>query len=181
VTDAAGQPVPGAQLAVSRDFRGGFPSQDLGSVTTDAAGRFSYRLPSGPSALVRFTFAGTDVLAPSESDVRTLVKAAVRVRAKQRHKHNRAKAIFRISGVLAGTPLPSHGKTVLIQVRKGTSWRTIKHLTATPRGRYATRFTMRLARVAKRLKVRTVVPRQASYPYEKGISTAITLHIPSKP
>jgi hypothetical protein len=179
LTNDAGQPLADMQLTVSREFRGGFPSEDLGSVTTDATGQFTYTLPAGPSALVRFQFAGTDVLAPSESDVRTLVKAAVTLKAKKLRVRRTAK-IFRLTGVLLGTPLPVDGKTVRIQVRKGKTWRTVKTLRTNADGAYATKIKVKRRAHAKRLTVRTLVPRDRTYPYEKGTSTTRILRIPAR-
>jgi hypothetical protein len=180
LTDAAGQPVAGQQVAVSREFRGGFPPEDLGSVTTDATGTFTYTLPQGPSALVRFVFAGTDVLGPSEADIQTLVGAPVTLKATAKHRHNRRKASYRLTGLLAGTPLPATGKTVLIQVRKAKTWHTIKRLHTTAAGTYTTKLTITLRRRARHLKVRAVAPLEQSYPYQKGTSTTLTLHIRAK-
>ena len=180
LTNATGQPVANTELTVSRELRGGFPSEDLSSVTTDVDGKFSYTLPAGPSALVRFQFAGSDVLAPSEADVQTLVKAAVSLRAKRTHKRNRLRAIFRLSGALAGKPLPTGGKSVAIQMRKGSRWSTIKQIRTSPSGQYASTLKIRLHRLPKHLKLRTVASREETYSYEKGTSKIMTLRIPSK-
>ena len=179
LTDSTGAPLANTELSVSRKFRGGFPGEVLAPVTTDAAGKFSYLLPAGPSALVEFAFAGTDDIDPTTAQVQTLVNAKVTLVAKKARIKPRAK-IYRLTGVLAGKPLPTHGKTVLIQVLHGKTWHTIKHLRSNARGVYTTRYKIRRGNHATRLTVRTVVPRDATYPYQKGTSLTRLLRTPPR-
>ena len=112
--------------------------------------------------------------------MQTLVKAVATLKAIRKHKRNRRAAIFRLSGSLAGTPLPADGKAVVIQLRKGSHWRAIKRIRTSPTGHYASKLKIKLRRLPKHLKLRTVVPREESYSYEKGISKIATLRIPPK-
>jgi hypothetical protein len=98
------------------------------------------------------------------------------LKATTRHLTRTAQT-FRLTGTLAGHPLPAHGKTLRIQVRKGKSWHTLKRIRTNPQGSYTTTLKIRRRNHAKRLTIRTLIPQDRTYPYQRGTSPTHLLRI----
>ena len=102
-----GQPVPGVEIQVfsgSATDRG----QLIGAVTTDAAGRFTYRALADATRTLRFAYSGTPVMLPVESQVNLLTSAASTIRATPRRLTNGQSVRF--SGKLRALPAPGCGQ-----------------------------------------------------------------------
>ncbi|MGH3262468.1 MAG: hypothetical protein ACRDNS_10760, partial [Trebonia sp.] len=105
-----GSPIAGQTITISQQASG-WSEQPAGTVTTDAQGQFSYRLPAGASRAFTFAYAGTKMLRSSDAttDVAVVGHSTIDVA-----RHARAGHRLRISGRLAGGYVPSGG--VLVQL-----------------------------------------------------------------
>ena len=104
------------------------------------------------------------------------VPAAATLRASRRNVRNGQGVVF--SGRLRGLPLPRAGKLVVVQAFYRRAWRTFAVTRADARGRFrqSYRFQATVGRVAYRF--RAVIEREASYPYEAGVSPVVTVVAP---
>jgi hypothetical protein len=169
-----GAPVPsGAVCVASRDARVGAEMRARASLKTDADGRFSYRLPSGPARRVYFVHrvSGGAVVA----SVMVRVPARVRLRASDRHLRNGQRLI--LSGSLVGRPLPRNGVLVELQARRPAGWQTFATARSGRAGRFrfAYRFTRTLG--VQTYALRALVRRQSQYAYSTGASRPVRVRV----
>jgi hypothetical protein len=164
-----GEPIPEASLRVFvRDrARGGYRLTQV--VTSNAKGRFRFRVRAASSRLVRLSYC-----APGGGAVRHLrlaVSASSEIRARPRVLRN-GEAML-LSGRLKGSHVPAAGKLIEIQAFFRGRWRTISSVRSNRRGewRFRYRFDGTQGRVAYRF--RAFLPREAGYPYEPGRSRPV--------
>jgi hypothetical protein len=167
----AGRPVSGAPIAVSAEPRTG-GARHVTTLRTAGDGGFAYAAPSGPSRTLRFAFAGDELLLPTRADVALRVPAGATLHANRRSVRNGRGVAF--SGRLLARPA-FPGKLVVLQAHYRGAWRTFAVTRADARGRYrqSYRFQATVGRVAYRFRV--LVPREASYPYESGVTPVVTV------
>ncbi len=170
-----GRPVGGAVLDVFERPRTEAAWGRTGAVRSDGAGRFSYRLAAGSSRHVRFAYDGDDLLLPAGFEARILVPAAGTLKVNHRRVRNGRGVVF--TGRLRGAPVPRAGRTVDLQAHYRGAWRTF----ATPRtdARGAWRQTYRFGATRGRIvyRFRAVIKRDASYPYEQGVSPEVRVTV----
>lgn len=170
---ADGLPIGAAALVVEEEPRSGGGFRAVRELRTDRLGRFAYAVPGGPSRTIRFRYAGSQVIRPSLGEVRVLVPARTTIAVDRRALRNGE--TVRFSGRLQGGFVPEGGKLVDLQAFYRGRWRTF----ATPRtdagGAWAHdyRFEATVGRVAYRFRAR--VRREAAYPFELGVSRAVTV------
>jgi hypothetical protein len=143
---------------------------------TDAAGRFSYRVPSGPSRTLRFAAIVPGQLAYACSKPLTVnVKARVTLAASQRSVRPGTRVRFR--GRLRGGYVPRAGKLVELQAHERGHWRSIRTVRSNARGvfGYTYRFSSRARGV--RFPIRAVVRPDAGYPWALGTSRRIAVRV----
>ena len=167
----------GAELRlISRVSRRGDGSKPVGApVRAGADGRYSLRVPKGPSRSLRVGWrrAGEPDFACS----RTL---SLRVRARVSLSGPRAipaalpRARFR--GRLTGGYVPRRGKLVLLQGRQpGRNWRTFRAVRTNRKGRFSTRY--RFSGAPGRFRVRARVPSEAVYPFGPASSRVVRVAV----
>jgi hypothetical protein len=175
LTTRAGQPVGGAAVCVGeRADAANARLAARASVVTDPRGRFSYRVPAGPSRRIRFAHRAASGAVVARS-VRLRVRAPVRLRASRRSLRNGQRLLLR--GTLPGRPRPRGGVLVELQAWRTGRWQTFATTEAGPRGRFSRgyRFTRTVGRQTYRLRAR--VPHQPAYPYAAGASRAIAVTV----
>jgi hypothetical protein len=173
---SAGQPVAGAAVAVvSRVRRPGAPLVTLATVTTDRHGRFSARIPAGPSRTVGLRFAGREQALAASRGVAIRVPAASTIRASRRSLGGPGRVRF--SGRLrtGGQRIPDRGLVVILQGREQGRWRTFADTRTNRRGAWRTSYRFRGNPGS--YPVRARIRRQAGYPYELGYSGAVTVRV----
>ena len=145
------------------------------TLRTDASGRDDVRLPRGPSRKLRFSFAGDALLLPARGS--TSVRTRARVRFAATPATVPAGGLVRFSGRLLGGHVPRAGKLVELQARVGRGWRTFATVRSDRRGRI--RHTRRFATTSagSTFWIRLRVPRERSYPFETGASSAVTVRV----
>jgi len=179
--NAAGEPIGDAQVdvIVHRYVRGA-EGEIAGAVRTDAAGRFRFVLPPGPSRIVTF---GYRVRLSDRSYDRTAsttveVVAPVSLTASRSYVRNGAAVRFR--GAVKGAP-PGSRKTGRLEVRVGRSWRSVRAVRLDERGRFATRYRFERTMRTQRYAFRVRVPRDPSWPFADSASAPVTVTVLRRP
>ncbi len=136
------------------------------SVTTDPAGRFRAELPAGPSRSVEASYDG-DLrrLGADSGSARLRVRGKVTLLATRRVSAG-ARATFSGRVRAAGARF-SGGKSVEVQVRVGSRWKTVGRSIRTDRkGRYELRYRfVAIYTRPVRYRFRAVVLRERGWPY----------------
>ena len=168
----AGRPVAGAAVLVDAEPRTGGGRQRVATLRTGGDGAFGYRAPAGPSRTLHFAYAGDEVLAPAGARVTLRIPAAATLHPNRRTVRNGRSVTF--SGRLRARPLAA-GKLVTLQAFYRRAWRTFAVTRADARGsfRQAYRFQATVGRVVYRFRAR--IEREASYPYEAGVTPVVTV------
>jgi hypothetical protein len=173
LTMPGGNPLAGADIEVWQQVKlGGAEWQRISQVRTTRTGRFRFKALKGPSRTLRFRYPGTTTIRARSAEVQLRVRAVTSLRVNRSHVVNGEEARFH--GRLRGRQSTEAGKLLYLQVFTRGRWSTF----ATPRadrnsGRwsYAYRFTGTRGRV--RYRFRALVPREASFPYETGVSHSV--------
>jgi hypothetical protein len=178
VTDAAGAPVPGATVVVlSRVRRSGARTRaGRTPIVTGADGRFVYRIPKGPSRLLRFGWRSSTAssLLTCSAALHVNVRAPVGLSVSPRvvSPHGR----IRLSGRLRGGYVPARGRVLDLQALVRGSWRPFETVRTSGRGRFSAtyRFTSG-ERGTFRIRVR--VRPSSDYPFTLGYSRAVRVRV----
>ncbi|MGH9026469.1 MAG: hypothetical protein ACRDWD_10215, partial [Acidimicrobiia bacterium] len=178
LTTPDGVPLANAEVCVAaRNEAKRASLRQLKSVTTNDKGRFSFRLPRGPSRrvyLVSRTPAGS-----ASASLRIRVKAPVRLRASRRHLRNGER--IELSGTL-GKPVPRRGVLVELQSHRSTGWQTFgttrsRRKGKGSRGKFRFPYTFTETSGVQRYQFRARVPRQSTYPYAPGGSKPVKVTV----
>lgn len=174
--DAAGQPLVGKPVTVDEDFgEGALIDHRVRTVITDAAGRWSSKLPAGPTRSVTATYDGdrrylsTDVRAG-----RLSVRTGAKLGLSRRHVAEGRTTTFTGRVERLGARIPDRGKLVQLQYRDPSSgrWFTVRNPFRTKSdGRFRFKYgfgTHYVTDVAIRFRLK--VPSEQSWPY-RGTQT----------
>jgi hypothetical protein len=173
-----GLPIMGAQVEVlATPANSGAKALAMTAVKTDAAGRFSLRLPSAVSSrTLRFAYR-THVGDATAAATRSLT-LAVRAGVSMKISPHTASVGHRItfSGRLLGTPIPRGGKQLVLEARSGGgSWIQFHVIRTDSHGRLRATYRFRLPGPAVyQFRVHSEV--EADYPYASGDSNTVTVH-----
>jgi len=178
--NASGAPVPGAPVRILETLGHGPGSRvRTATVGTDSAGRFSIRLPAGPSRQISASFAGTRTLTRAATgSLRLGVRSRVRLHVSAATARVGGRPIV-FSGRVAAGPgeMPAGGKALSLQFRlPGIPWTEFRTLRTDAMGRfrYAYRFSDDDSRGA-RFQFRASAPAQSDWPYEPGSSGPVAV------
>jgi hypothetical protein len=175
VETADGRPIALAAIAVSEEPRAGSAARRLETLQSDTRGRFSLRVPRGPSRTIRFHYGGTPLIKPATEEIAVLVPARTTIAVNKRYVPNGRSVRF--SGRLTGAPIPEGGKLIDLQAFFRRRWRTF----ATPRsdsaGRWWFIYRFEATRGLVRYRFRARIRREAAYPYELGRSRVVTVTV----
>jgi hypothetical protein len=175
LVDAAGAPIAGAAVALTvHESRDDATDADGGTVTTGADGTFSVALPAGPSRRVTAGYRAAPTDTPATASVVLAVRAGVVLHATPRALHTGQR--LRLSGTLRGRPLPTAGKVVELQVRRGGRWLTFADVRAHGDG-FSYRYRFSKVKTVRRLRFRALVPAFGTYPYARGASRSVGVTI----
>jgi hypothetical protein len=148
---AGGEPLAGAPVAVTSRVAGA-GALSLPPSTTDAAGRFTFTVASGPSRTITFAAHG----ATARVTVRVIPRVTLRASTRR--------GVVTLSGRVSGAP-PGVRKRVELQARAGRRWRPFASTRLARRGgtfRYRTRTSARA--------FRAVVRAERGWPFLTGAS-----------
>ena len=150
--------------------------EPVGRVTSSKTGRFAFRVPSGPSRLLRFRYAGTPTIRGRTTDVRLRVRAVTSLRPNRRSVVNGEDVVFR--GRLKGRPLSPTSKLVQLQAYTRGRWATFANPRANPvTGLWSFRYRFSATRGRVVYRIRAVIPRESSYPFETGRTRAVRVRV----
>ena len=143
--------------------------QQVANPITRRDGRFSARLPKGPSRRVRVTYCGRD--GGHYRDLRLRAKPSVGLRANRRRVRNGRSVVF--TGRVRSRPIPTGGKLVELQAFFRGRWRTFQTLHTKRRGTFRFRYWFGGTQGTVRYRFRAVAPREGGYPYTTGSSRRV--------
>jgi hypothetical protein len=171
-----GETSPGAQVRVfSTIARAGAPER-LGRtpLVADATGKFTYKVPAGPSRSLRFAVQSGPAYSCSKAlnvavKARTTLKASPRtIRPGQR---------VRFSGKLKGGYVPKGGKLIELQAHERGRWRSITTLRTNSKGAFSYRYRFSFRAAGTTFPVRVRIRRDASYPFALGTSSRVRVRV----
>jgi hypothetical protein len=142
---------------------------------TDRRGRFSIRVPPGPSRTYRLVFNGAGGALGIARRVSVRVPASSTIHASRTRVSGRTRVRFRGRMRTRGERLPGRGLVLVLQGREKGRWRTFEDTRTNRKGRWQASYTFsgRPGRYPIRVRVR----RQSSYPFELGYSRALTVRV----
>jgi hypothetical protein len=138
--DHTGAPITGAQVKLFEQAHdAGAPMQEAGTVSTDATGAWEFKVPDGPSRLLRVAYFShlKDSTPAAQLDYHERVYAAVAMHARRGVRLGEP-VVFR--GQLVGGWIPYAGEEVQIEIFYDGRWRTIEVLHTDAHGRFAYRY-----------------------------------------
>lgn len=171
-------PLAGAPVRVlERLDPGAHPATRESTLRTDAAGRFSFRTPRGPSRTIELAYPGSRTLARSAAPaLRLRVGGRVGLRTSSATAAVGGRPlVFRGRVLDSAGAIPKDGMPVRLQFRLGRSpWSAFRTIQTDGRGRfrYAYRFSDDDSRGA-RFQFRAYVPAQDDWPYEPAGSRPV--------
>ena len=177
LADDAGDPVSGATLCVKAQTLGlDSRAFGVGTVKTDAQGRYSYQVPPGPNReiVIGYRHDARQVA----RDVRYYAHAQPTLRRAPRKLTNGKRV--RLWGSLPGPN--AGGRVVVLQANVPGSkrWLTFRRATTDPNGAFRSRY--RFSSTTRRItyRFRAVVPNQAGYPWLEGSSAPVKVRVRPK-
>jgi len=174
LTTASGTPIGAAQISVvaTPDYTGA-KAAAMANALTDPGGRFTLRLPAGVSSrTLRFAYSDRLNAAPVTTRTLTLnVRAGVALNIAPRTAS--IGRSIRFSGRLRGGPIPSGGKSLVLEARSpGGAWLEFDVIRSDARGRYHANYRFKFPGPA-RYQFRVLCEAEADYPFATGGSNVV--------
>ena len=145
-------------------------------LTTDAAGRFAYRVPAGPSRTLRFAYRrASEATFRCSKPLRVNVRARVTLSASPRTVSSGSRVRF--SGRLGGGHVPRNGKVVELQAFERGRWRTFRTVRSSSKGVFGYRYRFSFRASGTTFPVRARVRSDASYPWALGTSASVRVRV----
>ena len=145
-------------------------------LVTDAEGRFTYRVPAGPSRTLRFAYrSAADPLYACSKAVTIQVRAPVTLRATPRAIRPGQRVRFR--GRLRGGYVPAEGKLVELQAFERNRWRNLRNVRTNARGEFSYRYRFSFRASGVTFPVRVRVRPDAGYPWAVGTSNRVRVRV----
>jgi hypothetical protein len=147
----------------------------LAHTTTNAQGRWTFRVPRGPSRTltVGYRARANDSAYAARVSVREQVAAGVVLHAP---RHTVAGRLFDFEGMLHGGYVPKRGVYVSLEIYYAGTWREIALLHVNQRGSFG--YGYKFAAIGSATyRFRARVPPQPDYPFRGGASPAVGIHL----
>jgi hypothetical protein len=176
LTGPGGAPITGATIDVlaTAAYEGAAPAQ-LPGAQTDAAGRFSLRLPRGVSSrTLCLSYRPPGGATPASRALQLRVRAGVALGVSP-HTTSVGHQIF-FSGRLLGGPVPPSGKQLVLEARSaGGAWIEFNVVRTGARGRFHASYRFRFPGPAD-YQFRAVSEPESDYPFAAGASNVVGVH-----
>ncbi len=172
LSNDAGEPVPGATLCVKMQTLGiAAQAADVGTVQTDASGRYSYSVPPGPDREVQIGYRHDAHQIAREVRYYAHVRPSLKLGPPALRNGQRVHLWGRLPGPRAGR------RVVIIQANVPGSprWITFRKATTSGRGSFVASYRFNSTTRRTRYRFRALVPRQAGYPWVEGHSRAVAV------
>jgi hypothetical protein len=167
LSDQSGAPVVGATLCVREaTLAPGGELADIGTVKTNASGRYRYTVAPGPSRDVQVAYRYNRH--QLQRDLRYYAKVAPSLKLSRKRVTNGARI-----GLFGTIPGPrNHDRIVVLQARyPGTHvWRTFQKARTNTKGQFLAHYRFTATFVTAQYWMRAVVPAQNGYPFLSGHS-----------
>jgi hypothetical protein len=140
LVDHTGAPIKGAEVQLLyQASNAGAAIRKLASVATDQSGVWAFKVPGGPSRLLRVAYYShlKDSTPAAQLDYHERVSAAVSLQAPSYVRTGRPVVFY---GRLAGGYVPRQGEPVQMEILYAGRWRTIEVLSTDRHGRWAYRY-----------------------------------------
>lgn len=153
--------------------------QLVGTATTDADGRFSYKVEARASQGFRFVYPGTATILPVEDTATLLVKGTSTFSVKPKHVLNGKSVTFK--GQVKGRPLPEAGKLLELQVRFTSGWQTFRTVRTETDGTWSIPYLFDRICGEAEFDFRAHIAGEAGWPLETGNSRTLTVRVKGRP
>jgi hypothetical protein len=177
LTTSAGAPVRGATLLVEERVIGVTSrTRPLAGVTTDAKGRFTYRLARGASRSLRFTYTAFpgDAGPVASAEVSVHVRAGVSLRASPARVRNGSVLTFR--GRVLGERGTRRAVVTIYALSSGPRKRIpVETFRAAASGKFAYRYRFRSIPGPVTYRFEARVLKQTGFPYVEGASRPVAV------
>ena len=176
LTLAANRSLAGQTIvATSTVRRRGAPSLPAGGAVTNRRGRFSIKVPAGPSRTYRLAFNGAPGAFATDRSISVRVPASTTIRASRTRLSGAGRVRF--SGRLRtrGARIPTRGLVVVLQGRSVGKWRTFADTRTNRKGRWRASYVFRGQRGSYPIRVR--IRKQAGFPFDLGYSRRLTVRV----
>jgi hypothetical protein len=172
--EAGGPAIPNQDVVVREYFgEGALIRERVTTVQTDARGRWTSKLPAGPSRRVTAHYAGTQRFLPEASlGGRLAVRTKASLRTSRSRVSEGGRVVFRGKLGRLGARIPSGGKLLELQVKQDTrTYQTVgQGFRSSPSGRYKVPYRFgRFYQYDVRFKFRVKVAREADWPYKAPV------------
>jgi hypothetical protein len=127
------------------------------------------------SRTLRFAYAGSPLILPTQAEVNLRVPAASSLRVSRRRVLNGQAVTF--GGRVKSLPTPPGGKLVELQVRLSRRWQTFRTTRTDDAGRWSIRYRFKRTRGIQHFRFRARLPREAAYPFQAGSSRSLTVRV----
>lgn len=172
-----GTPIAGANVEVlATPAYGGARPAAIGSVRTDASGRFSFRVPAVSSRTVRLVYRAHvgDATPAVTRALRLAVRAGITLSVSP-HTTG-VDGTIRFGGRLRGGPVPSSGKQLVLEARSpGSPWIEFDVVRSDARGRYRASYRFKFPGPAD-YTFRARSEPESDYPFAAGASNVVAVH-----
>jgi hypothetical protein len=178
LTTTDGAPVAHQPIHVMSTLRRtGATAEPLTSVVTDAAGRFRFTVPAGPSRKLAIGYAGSTGVLQRSREVRLHTRASSTIRAATESIRGAGRVRFSGRLRLLGTALPPGGKIVVLEALQSGRWTTVRATRAGgPNASWSA--TAQFRGNPGRFRLRLRIPREAAvFPYELGYSRSVVVRV----
>jgi hypothetical protein len=171
VETGSGQPIADAPVQVSSAPKG-YASAIAATLRAGPDGRFTYRLPAGPSRTVTFTYPGTAVLHDASGG------AAVSVRGSSTFQMNKTSAPpggwITFSGRVRGGYIPPGGALVQLQFKDFGVWNQFGPVIHTDRrGRWSSTRELQAGAALQTYEFQAVLVRENGWPFLPAKTRAV--------
>jgi hypothetical protein len=173
-----GAPVAGALLDVLAKTRtSGATFNKIAEVRTDAQGKYTIKVPGGPSRLLRVAYKAYlgDNDYASQADVSQRVRARVDFKALTRHVSLRGTARF--SGKVRGGFVPRRGKLIELQAYDAGRWRSFRTVRTNRSGTFKVNYSFKHVLSRRTYRFRARARYEPSYPFLLGTSSTVRVRV----
>lgn len=185
--DAAGQPLAGKPVVIDEDFgEGALIDHRIRTVMTDDRGRWSSKLPAGPTRSVSAEYEGDQRYLDTSTDAgRLTVRTGAKLGLTRTHVPEGNATTFTGRVERLGARIPARGKLVQIQYQDPTTgrWATVRNPFRTKSdGRFRFRYgfgTHYVQDVAIRFRLK--VPSERGWPYRGSQTRARRVIVEARP
>ncbi len=178
LVNRAGHPLADAKVLVYSRPREG-TEQIVGTVTTDASGRFTYTVEARASQTFRFAYSGTATILPVEDTATLLVKGTSTFTVKPKRVLNGDSVMF--SGQVKGRPLPETGKLLELQVRFTSGFQTFRTVRTDADGAWRIPYLFDSICGEQEFDFQAHLAGEAGWPLEAGNSRTLTIRVKGRP